>query len=272
MAWGKAMATIGASVGRGGANRRADVTTVQTLINNHIGQLTPLRGLETDGVVGLKTIGAILEFQRRVVGLRAPDGRVDPNGRTLRALNGSGGGAARTAPRVHYPVGPQEPLAAIARPYIGATEARGNRMGSDPRMREIFESDWLASRGSTDGYAWCCSFVSMCVQKLIAENRCYRHVQPPKTASVSNFRTRWAVDQNCLIFPPNAPGCRPHKGDVVVFRFSHIGIVDTVGAGRVHTIEGNTNEAGSREGTAVLEKERLNAIIRCFIRLPVAIS
>ena len=253
------MATIGASVDRGGANRRTDVTAVQTLINNNIRQIAPLKALQADGVAGPKTIGAIMDFQRKVVRLRAPDGRVDPNGRTLAALNASGGGAPRAGQGFHYPVGPQEPLAVIARPYLGATEARGNRMGSDPRMREIFKSDWLSSEGRTDGYAWCCSFVTMCVQRLIAANTCYRHVRPPKTASVSNFRTRWAVDQNCLVFPPNDAAYRPHKGDVVVFRFSHIGIVDSVAAGRVHTIEGNTNEAGSREGTGVLEKERLNA-------------
>jgi hypothetical protein len=264
-----AMATIGASVGRGGANRRKEVITVQSLINGNIRQIAPHKALQIDGVAGPKTVAAILEFQRRVVQLRSPDGRVDPDGQTFRALNGTGGGTAPAGRGFHYPAGPQRRLAAIARPYIGATEARGNRMGSDPRMREIFEADWLSSRTGTDGYAWCCSFVSMCVQKLIAESGCYRHVRPPRTASVSTFRTRWAVEQNCLVFAPNDAGYRPHKGDVVVFRFSHIGILDSVGLGRVFTIEGNTNEAGSREGTAVMEKERLNAIIRCFIRLPV---
>jgi hypothetical protein len=142
-------------------------------------------------------------------------------------------------------------------------------MGSDARMRQIFEADRLAPGGVTDGYPWCCAFVSMCVQRLIAENPIYNRVTPPYTASVSNFRTRWAPAQHCLLFPPNNSTHQPHKGDVVVFTFSHIGIVDVVGTGQVTTIEGNTNEAGSREGTTCRQKERAFSIIRCFIRLPI---
>lgn len=265
------MASITASVGKGGVNRRQDVITVQNLINNHIRSIAPIASLKADGVVGPKTIAAIEAFQRKVVKLSRVDGRVDPNGRTLKALNGAGGGPGTvpTPPqRFQYPTGPQEPLANIARPYIGATEAPGNRMGSDPRMREIFEADWLAPNGQTDGYPWCCAFVSMCVQKLIAQSPFYGHVKPPKTASVSGFRTNWAPAQNCLIFPPTDQQYSPHKGDVVVFTFSHIGIVDTVGQNQVRTIEGNTNEAGSREGTTVRQKDRAFSQIRCFIRLP----
>lgn len=81
------MATITASVGRGGTNRRNDVTTIQKLINANIGLITPLRLLAEDGRVGPATIGAIEVFQRRVVKLLRPDGRVDPGGRTLQILN-----------------------------------------------------------------------------------------------------------------------------------------------------------------------------------------
>jgi hypothetical protein len=267
------MANISASVGKGGINRRQDVITVQTLINNHIRSIAPIPAFTVNGVADLKTIAAIEEFQRKVVKLARPDGRVDPNGRTLAALNGRASGTTLGAPQLfQYPVGPQEPLADIARPYIGATEATGNRMGDDPRMREIFEADSLAPNGQTDGYPWCCAFVSLCVQKLIAQSPFYRHVRPPRTASVSNFRTRWAPSQNCLIFSPADQQYHPHKGDVVVFTFSHIGIVSSVGQNQVRTIEGNTNAAGSREGTTVLPKDRAFGIIRCFIRLPLPVS
>lgn len=79
--------TITASVGKGGVNRPDDVRTVQQLINDNLGKLTPLRPLDVDGRIGPQTIGAIEEFQRRVVRLIPPDGRVDPNGKTLSALN-----------------------------------------------------------------------------------------------------------------------------------------------------------------------------------------
>jgi hypothetical protein len=160
-------------------------------------------------------------------------------------------------------------LADIAGPYVGATEAAGNRMGDDQRMREIFEADDLANKdGTTDGYAWCCAFVSVCVQRLLAMSPSYPGVRAPRVASVQLFRTRWAPDQRCLIFAPGGPHA-PHKGDIVVFTFSHIGIVEGTGAGSIQTIEGNTNEQGSREGTTCRRKHRALAQVRCFIRLPV---
>jgi hypothetical protein len=264
------MANIRASVGRGGTNRREDVITVQTLINRHIQSIAPTPALRVSGLVDSGTIAAIEAFQRRVVGLPRPDGRVDPNGRTLAALNSGAGNAAVAVQRFQYVTGPQEPLADIARPYIGAIEAHGNRMGNDPRMREIFDADSLAPGGQTDGYPWCCAFVSLCVQRLIAQSPYYTAVTPPRTASVTNFRTRWAPGQNCLIFPPTDRQNYPHKGDIVVFTFSHIGIVDAVRQNSVTTIEGNTNEAGSREGTTVRQKDRAFPMIRCFIRLPLS--
>lgn len=266
------MATIQASVGHNGRNRSTDVTVIQQLINSHIRLIPPTQPLAVDGAIGPKTINAIRSYQRQVLGMSSPDGRVDPNGRTLASLNNEQGNGPRAAQAFHYPVGPQEPLIEIARPYLGAREARGNHMGNDPRMREIFESDWIESGGVTDGYAWCCSFVSMCVQKLIRQDSIYSGVKPPKTAGVTDFRTRWAVRQNCLVFAPNHAHHRPHKGDIVVFTFSHIGIVDSVGEHSVTTIEGNTNEAGSREGTSVMNKTRPYSLCRCFIRLPIPSS
>jgi hypothetical protein len=80
---------ISASVGRNGVNRRNDVSTVQQLINNRLP--IPLRPLIVDGRCGPLTIGAIEEIQRRSLRMNPPDGRVDPNGATLRALTGGVG-------------------------------------------------------------------------------------------------------------------------------------------------------------------------------------
>lgn len=79
------------SVGKGGVNRSTDVKTVQELLNDNIGRLTPLRPLTTDGRIGPATQGAIDEFQRRVVKMPFPDGRVDPGGKTLAKLNEAAG-------------------------------------------------------------------------------------------------------------------------------------------------------------------------------------
>jgi len=82
------MATLTRSVGRGGANLRQDVITVQTLLNKKIGSLVPLRPLAVSGVADPPTINAIEEFQRRIVKVAKADGLVEPNGRTFAVLDG----------------------------------------------------------------------------------------------------------------------------------------------------------------------------------------
>jgi len=88
------MSQINGSVGRDGTNAAADVSTVQSLLN----QVPPDAGgpdtpLKVDGIVGAKTIGAIENLQRVAAGFKWPDGRIDPNGKTWIALLGALGAA-----------------------------------------------------------------------------------------------------------------------------------------------------------------------------------
>jgi hypothetical protein len=80
------MLTLSRSVGRHGANSASDVGAIQFLLNLNISRLIPLAPLAVDGHSGIKTVGMIEEFQRRVLGLTHPDGRVDPDKETLRVL------------------------------------------------------------------------------------------------------------------------------------------------------------------------------------------
>jgi putative chitinase len=74
---------IAASVGRNCKNGKADVKTVQLLLNMSIGKLAPLVELDEDGAFGNATLAAIEAFQRSVIGIEQPDCRVDPGGKTL---------------------------------------------------------------------------------------------------------------------------------------------------------------------------------------------
>lgn len=94
------MPSISASVGRAGRNLAADVKTVQRLLNHHLASIPPTKRLSNDGACGMLTITAIETFQRKVVGIRQPDGRVDPGGRTLSVLNGGPVVAPSTASAV----------------------------------------------------------------------------------------------------------------------------------------------------------------------------
>ncbi len=80
------METIRGSVGRGGKNAREDVAAVQRLLNANLRLLKPLQPLPVDGQADARTIGAIEEFQRRVLKSSLPTGLVTPGGWTLRKL------------------------------------------------------------------------------------------------------------------------------------------------------------------------------------------
>jgi peptidoglycan hydrolase-like protein with peptidoglycan-binding domain len=79
------MALIKASVGLNGTNEYKETKRVQILFNqnrHHSGYPE----IDDDGIVGPKTIRAIKAFQSRVLHMHNPDGRVDPEGKTLKQL------------------------------------------------------------------------------------------------------------------------------------------------------------------------------------------
>lgn len=84
------LSTIQKSVGLGGRNLSPDVRTVQRLLNGVPATAGgPSIPLAEDGLVGPKTISAITAYQKRQLGWG--DGRVDPDGPTLRRLQADNG-------------------------------------------------------------------------------------------------------------------------------------------------------------------------------------
>lgn len=81
----RAAVAITGSVGRGGLNLPADARLVQQLLNEAGARDGGGAPLMVDGVVGPKTLAAILDYQRRRR-LPVADGRVDPGGATFRSL------------------------------------------------------------------------------------------------------------------------------------------------------------------------------------------
>lgn len=81
------------SVGLGGTNRREDVRTVQDLLNDRAKATV----LAPDGVCGSATVAAIRKFQSSF--MARPDGRIDPDGATIRRLTGHESAAATGAPQ-----------------------------------------------------------------------------------------------------------------------------------------------------------------------------
>jgi len=72
------------SVGRQGKNLPDDVRLIQQMLNQQI--RPPMALLAVNGIASDNTCRAIEDFQRRVVQLSRPDGRIDVNGMTWNAL------------------------------------------------------------------------------------------------------------------------------------------------------------------------------------------
>lgn len=91
----------------------------------------------------------------------------------------------------------------------------------------------------------------------------------PRTAGAWDF-LRWAKEKKLPILDEQAA---VYAGDIVVFDFSHIGIVvedAPAGSKFIQTVEGNTNGAGDRDSTTgdgVWRKTRLRTLARKFIRV-----
>ncbi|SET62833.1 peptidoglycan L-alanyl-D-glutamate endopeptidase CwlK [Nitrosomonas marina] len=73
------------SVGKNGINQPFDVEIIKKQLNAQMP--VSYSRLMINGTCDSNTIDTIIDFQKKVLGFRQPDGRVDPNGKTLLALN-----------------------------------------------------------------------------------------------------------------------------------------------------------------------------------------
>ena len=139
------------------------------------------------------------------------------------------------APGVSASEADREAVLSIARPLVGEREIGPN---DGPFVKEV-----LASVGLGPGHPWCAAFNFYVFRKAGFESRV------PRSA--------WSPD-----WVRGGRRGNPHKADVfgIYFpakgRVAHTGLVEVAGEAFVTTIEGNTNEAGSREGDGVYRKKR----------------
>lgn len=125
---------------------------------------------------------------------------------------------------------------------LGVTEATGHNDG-------VAVEKYLASVGLGKGYAWCMAFVYWCAKQAAAK------------VGIANplFQTGGVADEW-----RSARGVRtsvPRQGAQFFIIHGdgtgHTGIVTGVfQGGDFHTIEGNSNSNGSREGTTVVRHTR----------------
>ena len=126
--------------------------------------------------------------------------------------------------------------------HIGVKELTRN---SSPEI-----DGWLKRVGVGSGNPWCAAFAWCVLDDAIKALGCTNHLPP--TASVHKLFTM--AHQHHAWWTDPTPGVIfgiDHGGGL-----GHCGIVLDVDGVKLATIEGNTNEAGSREGNAVVVKQR----------------
>ena len=158
-------------------------------------------------------------------------------------------------------------LATIAESQVGVRES-GRNSGVD--VRKYQEATNLKERG----FAWCAAFVDWCIKEWLTDSEAVKWLGlkvrtpeewRPKTALAYGF-LNWAKDR------PNTtevlmPSAKAQAGDIVMYTFSHVGIVISDNGKTIQTVEGNTNEEGSREGDGVYYRTRNKSLVRRYVRI-----
>lgn len=124
---------------------------------------------------------------------------------------------------------------------------------------EVVEA-FLRSQGGHGGQPWCVAFAAWCL-----ETACKLHgIKVPIDANLSSSDLYRKAEKAGRIKQPGAA----RAGDLFVLKggptgFKHTGLVagKLLANGKLPTIEGNTNDAGSAEGDGVYKKERNIATI-----------
>ncbi len=116
--------------------------------------------------------------------------------------------------------------------------------------------DYLASVNINFPASWCAAFVYWCFKQVVAGT-------PPlvQTGGVLNHWNK--ADKKYRVTDPQ-------PGDIFIMDFGkglgHTGFVEKVDNTFIYTVEGNSNDSGSREGIEVTRKQRLRSKIKGYLR------
>jgi len=149
-------------------------------------------------------------------------------------------------------------LCDVAISQLGITEEGGNNIG--PEIVKFQEATWL----EPGAWAWCAAFVDWCVMEAqsLTKKTDFERPQTAGAYDLENWAKTKAKSPTVILSKEG----KIRKGDIIVFTFSHCGIaVDDEDAGYIRTVEGNTNDEGSREGDGVYSKLRKRSLVRSFI-------
>jgi hypothetical protein len=146
---------------------------------------------------------------------------------------------------------------------IGVHEIDGTNCG--PRVDEYKAATNLPPH---EAWPWCAAFVDWCVKQAM-EGGAYTFKRPT-TAGAWDLE-RWSKEQDRSTWTRRNPGDDIQPGDIVIYKFSHVGIAQSHPneKGNFRAVEGNTDGEGGREGGTVLLKTRNISKVKTRIRFTV---
>lgn len=142
----------------------------------------------------------------------------------------------------------------VAISQLGVEETpRGSNWGAEVQK-------YLNSVGINFPASWCMAFVYWCYKKSLEGTG-----QIPTLYRSGGVLAVWNHTAKEKKF------ITPQAGDIFIMDYGkglgHTGFVERVEGDEIHTIEGNTNDTGSREGYEVCRRIRKIAKCKGFIRL-----
>lgn len=162
-------------------------------------------------------------------------------------------------------------LIAVAKSQIGTTEKGGNNRGI--AIVKYQQATWL-----TPGpWAWCAAFMCWTLREFMINNP--EAMNALRVANIEKWRCKdasafgwikWANNHELYVTDEKELA---KAGDIVVFDFSHIGLVikDQAKLGdKIETIEGNTEpNTTQRDGSSdgVYQMKRSPKLVKAYIRL-----
>ncbi len=151
----------------------------------------------------------------------------------------------------------------IAAGHVGVRETSRNQ---GPEI-VLFWNDTSYPAGDENREPWCAAFVCFCLAEAARQGWRPKVKALPHEAAVRYFLD-WCRGRYGVEVWPNDGSRRPQAGDIAVFlpRLSHIGFIEDVSGRTLHTIEGNTDDGGSREGDGVHRRQRALSFPGWFVR------
>lgn len=163
-------------------------------------------------------------------------------------------------------------IATIAESQIGVREGQRNNTG--PKIVEYQKATWLPP----GPWPWCAAFVCWVIYQTIRTLGISPAWNRPRTAGAYDFEN-WVQGKGSYkisaagwtALHPRANA--PRRGDLITFKWSHIGIVRSYDpkTRTVYTVEGNAGSANVRDGSSgdgVVSKTHPLSDLRCILRPP----